>query len=250
MSVGLGPSNRNEFKDYCLRRLGAPVISLAIDDLQIDDRVDDAIKYFWDHHYNGSERLLVPHLLTEEEIRTKVINVDQKISGISHVFNLNSSYGTTNSGVFGLQYQMVLTNLSSISTLQLNGYVSAMQNIELIDNILSTQVPFRFNKHTDKLYVDADLGTHTSAGNYLLIEAHVILDQDLYNSLWKDSWLQKYATALIKRQWGSNLRLYQNIELLGGVTFDGNKIFDEAQEEIEALETSIKATYTNQIFIG
>ena len=44
------PNTKATLKDWCLRRLGKPVIEVNVDDDQVDDRLDEALQYFSDFH--------------------------------------------------------------------------------------------------------------------------------------------------------------------------------------------------------
>jgi len=117
------------------------------------------------------------------------------------------------------------------------------QHIQLLEQMLVGQQPIRYNRHTDKLYVDMDWNKVT-AGNYLIVEAYQVLDPDTYTDAWGDRWLSRYATALIKKQWGSNLTKFSGLTLPGGVQFNGDKIYNDAVNEIEAMEKDMATSYS------
>lgn len=62
------PSSRQELIDYCLRKLGAPVLEINLADEQIDDLVDDALQYFQERHFDGVERMYLKYKITEEDL--------------------------------------------------------------------------------------------------------------------------------------------------------------------------------------
>lgn len=246
------PNSRQAFKDYCLRKLGYPVIEINVDDEQIEDRIDDALQYYWEYHYDGQIKTFVKHQITKEEIERRWIDTPETLIGINSVHNLNSTYMTSNQGLFSLRYQFALNELVNLGRIQTAPFIQTIQSLELIDSVFSQRVPFRFNKHTDRLYLDADLSIHLNPGDYVIIECYLLLNPDEYSKIWRDRWLQRYATAQIKLQWGNNLKLYEGIQMLGGVTFNGQKIYDEALEEITTLEQEMIGTYSTPpaVFIG
>jgi hypothetical protein len=118
-----------------------------------------------------------------------------------------------------------------------------MQHIRTLDLLFSGEVPVRFNKHTDRLYIDMDWENDVEVGEYLLLEAYVIVDPDTFSDVWTDKWLQRYCTALIKKQWGNNMKKYTGLQLPGGVQMDGQTIFQESLQEIQELEEEMRMTY-------
>lgn len=246
------PHDRQSFRDYCLRRLGAPVNHIEVDDEQVEDRIDDALQYYWDYHVDGAERVYFKHQITPEDIARRYIEVPDKIIGVAHILALNTSMITLQAGIFSLRYQLALNQIANLSAINTAPFVQAMQQMELIDNVFSRRVNFRFNRHTNKVYLDINLDANIDAGEYIILEAYVVLDPDVYSNAWRDRWLQRYATALIKRQWGENLKKFEGVQMLGGVTFNGQKIYDEAIEEITKLEDEMLTTHSQPpgIFIG
>jgi hypothetical protein len=228
------PTDRESFKDYCLRKLGHPVIEINVSDEQVDDRVDEAISFFRDYHYDGSQQVYLKHQLTEEDVERGWIDVPPNLLGVTRIFDLSSS-NMTGSGMFNVTYQFVLNNLQDIVQYDVANYVMAMQHIEFINEMLVGKPLIRYNRHSDKLYIDAKKG-RLRPGMFVVIEAYDIIDGDLYQDFWKDRWLQNYATALIKEQWGSNITKFENMQLVGGLMFNGTQILNDAREERRALE--------------
>jgi len=236
------PVNREQFKQYCLRRLGAPVVHINADDEQIEDRIDEALKYYADYHFDGTERLLYKHPITTTDQTNKYVTLPERIIGVSNILPIGEAVQTTN--LFNIRYQIHLNDLFDISASSFVPYVMARRHIETLEEIFVGQKPFRFNRHTDRLYIDMDWQNDVSPGQYIIIDCYAVLDPDTYTDVWGDRWLAKYATALIKQQWGSNLTKFQSVQLLGGVTLNGDKIKDEADNEIKELETEMLSTYS------
>ena len=77
------PSTRQGLIDYCLRKLGYPVLEINVDDDQIDDLIDDAIQYFQERHFDGIERMLLKHKVTKENQRVgDAANFNQQYMGL------------------------------------------------------------------------------------------------------------------------------------------------------------------------
>jgi hypothetical protein len=228
------PSDRESFKEYCLRKLGSPVIEINVSDEQIEDRIDEAISFFRDYHYDGSQLVYLKHQLTQEELDQGWVPVPPRLLGVTRIFDLGSSI-STGTGMFNVTYQFILHNLEDITKYDLTNYYMAMQHLEFIQEILVGKPMVRYNRHVDKLFIDIKTN-RLAAGSYVIIEAYDIIDENVYLDFWRDRWLQNYATVLIKEQWGSNITKFENMQLVGGVTFNGLQILNDAREERLRLE--------------
>ena len=232
------PTSRSEFKEYCLRKLGKPVIEINVDDDQVEDRIDEALKYYWDYHF---ERIYYKHLITSTNISDKYITLPENVIGAVRIFSIGDPMVTNN--LFDIRYQIALNDLYTLTSVSMIPYYMMFQHIQLLEQMLVGQQPIRYNRHTDKLYVDMDWNKVT-AGNYLIVEAYQVLDPDTYTDAWGDRWLSRYSTALIKKQWGSNLTKFSGLTLPGGVQFNGDKIYNDAVNEIEAMEKDMATSYS------
>jgi hypothetical protein len=228
------PTNREEFKDYCLRKLGSPVIEINVSDEQVEDRIDEAISFFRDYHYDGSQLVYLKHALTQEELDQGYIEVTPRLLGVTRIFDLATSI-STGTGIFNVSYQFVLHNLEDITKYDVTNYYMAMQHLEFIQEILVGKPLIRYNRHSDKLFIDVRKNL-LAPGSFIIIEAYDIIDEEVYQDFWRDRWLQNYASTLIKEQWGSNLTKFENMQLVGGVTFNGIQILNDAREERRAME--------------
>lgn len=228
------PTSREEFKDYILRKIGAPVIEINVADEQVEDRIDEAVSYWRDYHYNGSQLVYLKHLLTEDDKENGYIPLPERLLGISKIFNISSSIAS-GSSIFNVQYQYVLNNLEDVVGYDLQHYYQSMQYLEMLQEILVGQPLVRYNKHINRLYIDIDKELLVP-GEYIVIEAYDIIDPDTYSDVWGDRWLQNYASALIREQWGLNLTKFTNMQLVGGVSFNGEQILSEAREDRRQME--------------
>lgn len=228
------PHDRETFKEYCLRKIGAPVIEINVSDEQVEDRIDEAISFFRDYHYDGSQLVYLKHQLTQEELDRGWIEVPQRLLGVTRIFDLGASI-STGAGIFNVSYQFVLHNLEDITKYDVTNFYMAMQHLEFIQEILVGKPLIRYNRHVDKLFIDIKRDI-LAEGSFIIIEAYDIIDETVYSDFWKDRWLQNYATVLIKEQWGSNITKFDGMQLVGGVTFNGQQILNDAREERRQME--------------
>lgn len=236
------PTTKAEFKAYCLRKLGAPVIEINVDDDQVDDRVDEALRYYWDYHFDGSEKIYYKHQVTEQDRQNKYITLPENVIGAVSVFSLGDPM-VRSDDLFNIRYQIALNDLYTLTSVSMIPYYMVMEHLSLITEMLVGKHPIRYSRHKDRLYVDMDWNT-VKNGEYLLVEAYEVVDPDVYTDAWNDRWLQNYATALIKRQWGSNLTKFTGMSLPGGVQFNGEKIYNDAVDEIAKMEQEMISSYS------
>jgi hypothetical protein len=236
------PNSRQTFKEYCLRRLGDPVIEINVDDIQLEDRIDDALSHWRDYHYDGTENVFVAHQIESGDRTNRYIEIPDSIIGVNRV--LPFSQGMHSGNIFDVRYQFMLNELQTlISQGGLPYYVILKSHLELIEQVMIGSKPIRFNRHTNRLYIDMDWMNDVSVGSILVYEGYRLLDPKTYPKLWSDRWLLKYGTALFKRQWGENVKKFGGVALPGGLTLNGDKIYEEAVAEIQELEKSMIMDY-------
>ena len=234
-------STREEFKEYCLRKLGKPVIEINVDDDQVEDRIDEALKYYWDYHFDGTEKIFYKHQITEQDITNKYITLPDNIIGAVSIFDIGDYISVNN--IFNIRYQIALNDLYTLTYQSMVPYYMAFQHIQLLEQLLVGKQPIRYNRRTNKLYIDVNWDKIV-AGYYLVVEAYQIVDPAEYTDVWNDWWLQRYATQLIKKQWGTNLTKFTGMSLPGGVQFNGEKIYNDAHDDIEKLEAEMINSYS------
>ena len=200
------------------------------------------IKYYYDYHFDGSEKVYYKHLVTEQNKTDKYITLPENIIGAVRVFPIGGMI-TGSRDLFNIQYQIALNDLYTLTSVSMVPYYMTMMHLNLIQEILVGQQPIRYNRHTDKLYIDMEWD-RIKAGEYLLVEAYEVIDPATYTDAWGDRWLQEYATAKIKYQWGTNLTKFSGLQLPGGVQFNGEKIMDDAKAQLEKLEDEMINSYS------
>lgn len=169
------------------------------------------------------------------------VPIPDLVYGVSRVLPLYQGTSSSRS-IFDLQYQLRLNDLYDLSSTSLIYYTTVMQHLATLDLVLNGRPIYRFNRLQNKLFLDIDWKTANKiqVGDYIVVEAYRALDPTEFTKVWNEPWLKKYTTALFKRQWGTNLKKFGNLQLPGGVTLDGKALFDEATEEIKILEDEIQ----------
>ena len=269
------PATRQQLIDYSLRKLGAPVLEINVDDDQIDDLVDDAIQLFQDRHFDGVEKMYLKYELTQNDIdrgrasetqgvgittttaqstivagygtttnsfqeSSNFIQVPDAVIGIEKIFKFDTS--TISGGMFSIKYQLMLNDLYYFNSVELLQYTMTKRYLEDIDFLLTTDKQIRFNRRQNRLYLDIDW-KQEKAGKFIIIECYRILDPDTFTGVYNDPFLKQYVTALIKRQWGQNLIKFRGVKLPGGLELNGREIYDDAERDIETIKQKMTLEY-------
>tara|TARA_Y100001972_G_scaffold3606_1_gene4048 strand:+ start:915 stop:1724 length:810 start_codon:yes stop_codon:yes gene_type:complete len=257
------PSSRDELIEYALRKLGAPVIEINVDREQAEDRLDEALQFFTERHFDGVERVYFSHELTSDDITNRFILTDElatpkgfpsggptgkDIVSVVKVFQFGPLKGIQS--MFDVRYQMALSDYFGINTglgyqsaLGLASYDSAKRYISMIQDFFQPEKEIRFSKVTNRLLIDSELDQNVDVGDFLIIEAYASLDPDKFTEIYNDRLLKKYVTALIKKQWGSNLSKFAGVQLPGGVQLNGPQIYAEALQDIQIIEQEFYSQY-------
>lgn len=268
------PATRQQLIDYCLRRLGAPVLEINVDDDQIDDLVDDALQYFHERHFDGVERMYLKYKVTQQDLNrgtadpangigivtttgtanisgigsttftfyenSNFVQVPDSVIGIEKVFKFDSS--SISSGMFSIKYQLFLNDLYYFNSVELLQYSMVKTYLEDIDFLLTTDKQIRFNKRQNRLYLDIDWAAK-SDDTYIIIDCYRILDPNDFTKVYNDSFLKMYLTTLIKRQWGQNLIKFRGVKLPGGIELNGREIYEDAERELADIRQRMAMDY-------
>jgi len=269
------PTTRLEFKNYCLRQLGAPVLEINVDDDQVDDLIDDALQLFNERHFDGVERMYLKYKVTQDDIdrgkadpttgvgivttttnstdvsgvgtmsfnwyeNSNFIQVPESVIGVEKIFKFDTS--SISGGMFSIKYQLMLNDLYFFNSIELLQYSMVKTYLEDIDFLLTTDKQIRFNQRQDRLYLDIDWASE-EAGTYFVLDCYRLLNPTEFAGVWNDSFLKRYATALIKRQWGQNLIKFRGVKLPGGIEFNGREIYDDGQREIDYIREKMSSEY-------
>ena len=235
-------TTRQNLIDYCLRRLGAPVTEINVDDDQVSDRIDDAIEFFQEYHFDGVEKVFLKHTITQTDIDNEYIDVVDPIISVLRVLPI-PNFNAFQTGFFNEEYQLRLQDLENFRASTMIDWAMSQVNFSLVEHLFSIQPTLLFNRKQDRVYLETDWDDKFEVGTILIIEAYRALDPATYPDVYNDMFLKKYATALIKQQWGSNLKKFTGVTLPGGITLDGQTIFSEATEEINKIEEEMSLKY-------
>jgi hypothetical protein len=268
------PSSRQELIDYCLRKLGAPVLEINVAEEQVEDLVDDALQLFQERHFDGVYQTYLKYKVTQEDIdrgrakgidgvgvastsatanivgtattfnyyeNSNYLQVPSHVVGVNKIFHFEGSNSIA-SGMFSIKYQLFLNDIYYWGSTELLTYAMTKTYLEDIDFLLTTQKQIRFNKRQDRLYLDIDWSS-LRPNEYLIIDCYRMMDPNDYSKVWNDSFLKPYLTALIKKQWGQNLIKFQGVKLPGGVELNGRQLFDDGQRELDTIVEKMSSTY-------
>ena len=245
------PQSRQELKEYCLRKLGAPVIEINVDDSQLEDRIDDALSLYAEYHFDGVERRYYKYQVTQEDIDRasgdpnggyiSTNGIDSSIISVIRLFQFSES----SVNMFDVRYQMSLNDFYGIRTGlgSINNYDITKRHLSLLQQMLDPEKMIRFTRVTNKLYVDMNWEEDVTAGDYLVFECYSVIDPETYTEIYKDKFILKYTTELFRYQWGANLSKYDGIQLPGGVQFNGRQIMDDARTQLDKLEEEMSLRY-------
>jgi len=263
------PTTKQELIDHCLRKLGAPVLEVNVSEEQLDDCIDDAIQYFQERHFDGVERMYLKYKITQDDLdrgranapsgtgmvgttatgggfsntwyeNANFINVPDSVIGVEKVFKFDTS--SISGGMFSIKYQLFLNDLYFFNSVELLQYQMTKRYLEDIDFLLTTDKQIRFNKRQDRLYLDIDWGSQDK-DQYLVLDCYRALDPANFSQVYNDSFLKRYCTALIKKQWGQNLIKFKGVKLPGGIEFNGREIYQDGVEEVNSIRDQMSSTY-------
>mgnify|MGYP000308297303 CR=1 FL=1 len=319
------PNSRESFKQYCLRALGAPVLEINVDDDQLEDRIDEALDYWRQYHYDGIEEMylkqrirastatltsnnadqfgiattitgsisgakatvagednstsythqdnlssgnnllirdivgtfidgetitgtsktggvvtatLGTNAITQYEYDNKYIEVPDYVWGVTDVLSIGQASSSKN--IFDLQYQLRLNDLYDLTSTSIIYYQTVMNHLDLLDWTLNGKDSFRYNRLEGRLYLDVNWKQNVVLGDYVLVKAYRALDPMAWSKVWNETWLKEYTIALFKRQWAINIKKFKGIQLPGGVTLDGDSMYQEAMAEIAVLRDDLQ----------
>lgn len=235
------PTTRVEFADYCLRRLGFPVIEINVAEEQVDDRIDDALYKWHDYHFDGVEEdyLIVP--ITDAAVAAGYITLEEKVFSVISVLPIghDASTGVGSGDLFSAQYQFYMNDFYGSSNIVGGGLSDIIGMKTYLSTLQLTVSPlnsFNFNRKTNRISFNEPLSILKARATKLVLKIYRKIEPDTYSEIWSDEFLKEYATALIKRQWGENLKKYGSMNLPGGITINGDAIYAEAVTEIDKLE--------------
>ena len=268
------PSSRTDFKTYCLRKLGAPVLEINLASEQCEDLIDDALQMFQERTFDGAAQTYLKYKLTQADIdrgagpgsaspvgittttatstvgitstfsyeeNNNFLQIPPEVIGVYKIFHFDGSNTITNN-MFSVKYQLFLNDIYFWGATELLTYAMTKTYLEDINFLLTTEKQIRFNKRQDRLYLDIDWDS-VNEGDWLIIDCFRLLDPSDYGRVWNSQFLKQYATALMKRQWGQNLLKFGGVKLPGGIELNGRQIYDDGQRDIDFIMERMSSTY-------
>jgi hypothetical protein len=231
-------TSREELKEYCLRDLGAGLIEIDITDEAMEDRIDEALAFFNEYYFDGSDRFFYPHEVTAEDISNGFITLPDHIWGVNSIMPFSSNASTSPS-IFDVQYQLRQWDMQNLISSSLIYYHQVMSHLALIEAQLTVQRQFRFNRNVGKLYLDMNWENRVAVGTYLMVDCFSVVDPETNTKFWDNRQFKHYVSALFKLQWSKAYSKYDSIALPGGVTINGKEMYREAMAEKKEIEDDI-----------
>jgi len=271
------PASRSQLIEYAKRQLGAPVVEINVADEQCEDCLDDAFQMWQERHYDGVVKMPMKYKITADDINRGIgsvgivtttvtqaastgigttsgadetfsfeensnyIKMPDTIVGINKIYRFDGSNTMTNN-MFSVKYQLFLNDVYYFNSIELLTYAMTKTKLEDIDFLLNTEKQIRFNVRQERLYLDIDYNS-LSIGDYLIIDCWRILDPTQSTAVFNDRFVKRYYTALLKRQWGSNMMKFQGVKLPGGIELNGRQIYDDAQLELDKIQDRMTWDY-------
>ena len=268
------PLSRSDFKTYCLRQLGAPVLEINLASEQCEDLIDDALQMFQERTYDGAAQTYLKYKIRQGDIdrgkgpgatgvvgittttatstvgitstfsfeeNNNFLQVPPEVLGVTKIFHFDGSNTITNN-MFSVKYQLFLNDIYFWGSTELLSYAMTKTYLEDINFLLTTEKQIRFNKRQDRLYLDIDWDSVTE-GDWLILDCYRLLDPSDYGRVWNSLFLKQYAVALMKRQWGQNLLKFGGVKLPGGIELNGRQIYDDGQRDIDMIMERMSSTY-------
>lgn len=245
-------NSRQSLKEYCLRKLGSPVMQINVDDDQVEDRIDDALGMFFEYHMDAMVKKFVAVQLTATDIANKKIPVPEMTYSVIKVFPISSA--TTNMNISFIAAMSDIMDGLRISAGKTAGtfrYFLVEQHLSLLQQFFTREHAIRFNRHHGFIEIDMNWD-NVVVGDFVIAETWRAIDMDTYDTVWSDWWLESYTTACIKQQWGMNMMKYDGFQLPSGITLNGRQIFDDATQEMKDLEERLRNefSYPVDFFVG
>lgn len=245
-------NSRQGLIDYCLRALGEPVLEVNVDPDQVEDRISEALQFYQEYNYDATKLVYYVHEITQDDINNMYLPLSDQILYVERILPLSSSDSSVN--MFDVKYQLHLNDVYHLGNLgNLAYYEQVQQNLAMYDmKIGSGATEFsQFERHENRLYLQVD-AEDLHVGSKVIIKATSIVDPESFPKVYNDMYVKRYATALIKRQWGTNIKKFEGMQLPGGVTINAQQMFDEANEEIQRIEEEMRLSHELPVnfFVG
>lgn len=219
------PRTRTEFKEYCLRRLGHPVIQINVDDEQLDDRVDDALAFYHDYHYDGMEQMYLKYQITQDDMDRKYILCPDAVNFVTGILPFDQSNSSVN--MFDLRYQLRLHDLYDFTSVSYVSYEMTMQHIRTLNLLFSGTPQIRFNRKMNRLHLDIDWSRDVRVGSFVIVECYRRIEPD-----------SRISTGTVSVTSSSNTVVGTGTSFNGELTIDDEIIINGEFKRIVSIASS------------
>lgn len=239
------PTDRESFKQYCLRKLGHPVIRINVDAEQIEDSIDDALDLFFEYHFDGQVEQYLVHQLTQEQIDSGIITLDDSVYAVNEVRVIQSSTsGISNPNDMQMQafFSDIVSKLAGQSIANgVSSYYLTMARFSELNRAFKVFTVSQFNLARNQVHIFSSL--NAKAGDVIVMHCGLRTNPTEFPKVWNNKWMKDYTTQLIRLQWYTNLSKYSNVQMIGGVTIDAQGQITDANEKITQLQEKLRSDY-------
>ena len=273
MSIS-SPQSRSDLKEYIKTKLGAPVLQINVSDEQMDIAIDDAFQYFYERqHFDAMEKVYLSVQVSQalcdffstgaiegvtqpsgsEDFKTQnnYLVLPKDVVGVNRILRPQSGIGPIAFGgiPFGALWAGTMFGQGMLggTNFDLTSYYTMTQYMETIQWTLYPPVSYSFNKRSHRLFLNSNNFAGNSLGDYLVMECDVKVNPDMYDDVWNDMFLKRMSVAYTQLAWGRNLTKFNQVQLPGGITMNGDQIFNEAKEEIQKIEERFAFDYADPV---
>jgi len=253
------PTSRDTLAAWALRKCGAPVLKINIDDQQLSDRIDDAIQFLQEYHFDFIKPVVLKIQITQQMNDDQRIPIPDLVTSINEVLGfqgpdvppLNNMSTADDARLFDYEFILRTSDLYQMLNGEVYDYAIAKTYLATVANMFQSGTSFRYNKYDGFIYLDA-VNKDFKLDNYLWLSANSLLNSADNTKLWGDRILRDYAAELVRLQWGENLSKFGGITLPGGVVLDGQTIIDQANAAIEKITDDFISRYSDptDFFVG
>lgn len=237
-------TSREDLKNYCLRNLGSPVVTVNVHDDQIDDRISEALSYFHKFHMDGVENKFYVHTITQDDIDNKFITLP---AGVIDIVRLVET--TDDTFYHTLKRRQALDLMRNGNANVIDWYL-LKENLDVIKYVFASGTQIRHSRVLNKVTMPLEFHKMVPGESIVVMEVYQSVGE--VAGVFNDIWIKEFTTQLIKRQWGTNLKKLKGVKMPGGIEIDGQSIYDEAEQEIEKLKEELQSKYSepDEFIIG
>lgn len=224
------PRSKDEFKEYCLKNLGKPILTINVENNQVEEKINEALIFYNKYTSELTKKTYYKYKITESDRTNGYVTLPENVIGKVNIFSITDSN----------EYQYIFDNVQDFSDHELLNIYMDTKQLETVTQVFSEKQPLSFQRSANLLYIDSDWN-NLPVGQYIVVECNEIIKPNLYFEIWQESWIQEYVITLIREQWGENLSKFASIQLPGVNVFNGEKMSYEARKTKTKLEEDLIA---------